>query len=387
MAVNEWREDTDGFLRCTACILKNDVLDYNPSEITDLPDDIKSSTINMLVDEKEFTESALKSLEGKPIFADHHLWADMESSENQARKKIGAIAGTPHVKDGGIYCDLLITDEKAKERIKSGENDDDKLIEISAGYRTWSDFEAGKAKIGDIDKNFHGIQRGLDFNHVAILPKNCGRGGADVRILNKRTKIVNQKTFSIDGLEIEVSDKDYDRLQAKGSAKILNEAAETSGSLDKAKARIIELEKKLKEMQGRLDESDKTASTAEKNSSDTMNAKINEGVSAALVDIERGGKIMNNHALTLTQDQVAKIGHPYRKNVIAAYRVKNKLAALSTEQEADEAFISGVFFNLSEMPNQTQKIYNGAQITNTEPAVQTFTHAERLALNYPNKGA
>lgn len=180
-AIKQWRVDSDGFLRVTACILKEGVYPYNKSEMEGadaVPD--TDGKVYQYIPASAFTENALKTLEGKPVIIGEHDW--QTSRENDP---VGAVAGNvmEQQRPNEIVVDLLITDEEVKNKIMSKE-----LQEVSAAYEADFVIEDGYFN----GEHFHGKQTNLRFNHILLLPEGCGRCGHDVRILNSNNKIKNR---------------------------------------------------------------------------------------------------------------------------------------------------------------------------------------------------
>lgn len=173
----EWRMTNDGFLRCTARVQEAKVLQYSKEEVGDRFQDLDKDVIDVFVSGSALAEEkAIASLEGAPIVAWEHVWADPSVIKEVS---VGSVAGTPTIQDNFLVCDFLITDTKTIEQIKSGE-----IGEVSAAYYADTILEPGV-----FDGNsFDARQENLQYNHVAIIPAGQGRAGGDVRITNKSNK-------------------------------------------------------------------------------------------------------------------------------------------------------------------------------------------------------
>ena len=184
-----WRIDNDGMLRCTTNVLKSCVMDYGKQELNNnVPNHLKNRDVLRLYvppDELE-KETAISSLEGKPVSVDH-IW-----QKSGDVVSVGNVAGTPYYdsSSGTLKADILITDKKAQERItKYGLKN--KLIEQSAAYTNKIDWTSGISPDGTA---YDGVQRDLNYNHIALLEKGKGRAGEDVRILNQGEKTMSDFT-------------------------------------------------------------------------------------------------------------------------------------------------------------------------------------------------
>ena len=175
--IQNWRVDDDGMLRVTAHVLKEGVYPYSAQE-TDSAGALPGvDPVQQYIPVSELTEGALNSLEGKPVVINAHEWRDAENTLVDGLT-VGTIAGRPTITDDGcIECDMLIFDPETIKKIESRA-----LVEVSAGYN--GTFMVQDGEFGG--RRYHGVQSNLRFNHVLLLPKDMGRCGYDVRIINRR---------------------------------------------------------------------------------------------------------------------------------------------------------------------------------------------------------
>lgn len=173
MPFKDWRiDDSSGFLRVTARVLKEGVFDYAAEELGLHGDGI----IREYIPAVEFTPEALASLEGKPVVIEEHTW---RKTDNNLRDglTVGNVAGQPWQDAGAVYCDFLISDPQAIEAVTSGN-----LTEVSAGYDGLFVEEPGEFN----GQPYDSVQKELVFNHILLLPSGQGRCGPEVRILNQK---------------------------------------------------------------------------------------------------------------------------------------------------------------------------------------------------------
>lgn len=233
----KWRMTDDGFLRCTARVQQEKVLQYKLDELGEYPNGFNKDPINILVPGESLADAeALKSLEGMPVVSWDHTWTDPSVVKDVA---VGSVAGAPRMEDEFLVCDLLITDAETIEQIKNGQ-----IGEISAAYHAGTVFEEGEFN-GEM---FDARQKDLRYNHIAVIPAGEGRAGNDVRIINKAKK---QEEQSMPG-EIKLV-----RVKARNSKKYMNMdeasaetyAEETEGMDKEAKDAV----KNMDEMRGEID--------------------------------------------------------------------------------------------------------------------------------------
>lgn len=215
----KWEITEDGFMRCKARVLMESIMPYGRNELEGLPEGFSNSTVNMYVPLNEIANSdALRSLEGIPIVAGDHTWL---TPENIADYQMGQVAGAPYIENGAVICNLLVTNREAIEAIKNG-----KIGEISGAYRAETDFTNGLWN----EKTYDCIQKGFNWNHVAVIPKGHGRGGSEVRILNQKTKQEDNKKMTVriklknTGKYVNVDEEAAPAIEAEG------EAAETKAA-------------------------------------------------------------------------------------------------------------------------------------------------------------
>lgn len=200
----QWNMTDDGFLRCTARIQQEGVLQYKQEEVDNLPRAFTEDSVVMLLSKEALIDPAsLKSLEGMPVVAWDHTWTDPSVIKDVS---IGSVSGTSRLENGFLVTDLLITDADTIALIKSG-----KLGEISAGYTANTIFEEG-----EFDGNlFDARQENLQYNHIAIIPVGTGRAGKDVRITNKQPNNGQEKEKMADNNKMV-------RVQSRHSKRFMN---------------------------------------------------------------------------------------------------------------------------------------------------------------------
>lgn len=243
--------DPDGMVRITARILQEDVLDYLPSEMEAVPSEIViDGMLKEYIPASEFTESALATLEGKPVLIGSHEWQAVGADHKESRV-VGAVAGSPHVVDGGIECDFVITDADTIEKLKGR-----KLHDVSAGYEL--DFDPTPGEWQGIP--YSGTQKNLRFNHVLLLGFGEGRGGADVRVFNnkplegKQVKVI-KTTVGNRAFEYRFnSDEDAAQAEKMVDDQKLFNADELAAAMEEQAS----LKKQIEELQAQYDEAMKT---------------------------------------------------------------------------------------------------------------------------------
>jgi len=230
----KWEKTEDGFLRCKARVLMETIMPYGRNELEGLPEGFKNSTVNMYVPLDEIVASdALRSLEGMPIVAGDHTWMTPELISDYS---MGNVSGTPVVEGGSLICNILVTNPEAIAAIENG-----KIGEISAAYRAETEFVNGTWN----EQTYDAVQRGLRFNHIAVIPKGHGRGGSEVRILNKKQEDVN--TMS--------DEKKKVRVKLRNTGKYVNVdedvAPDIEAEADAGEAKTAGMDDKISTLEGK----------------------------------------------------------------------------------------------------------------------------------------
>lgn len=258
-----WRETEDGFLRCTARVQQENILDYGLDELELLPKDFDKSVVKVLIPESELSHvESIGSLEGAPVVSWEHSWMTPTSVSDGS---VGSVAGTPVIKNGFLVCDMLITDEPTIKQIKNGD-----IGEISAAYYAETIFDPGVFQ----GREFDARQNNIRYNHIAIIPKGSGRAGSDVRITNNKKEITpvsndlkliriqgqrTKKVLNMDEESVVVYNEEQD-LMEKASDTVKSEAEAYKKELDELRSRYEVLQGELAAYKQQVDNgSDDTA--------------------------------------------------------------------------------------------------------------------------------
>lgn len=256
-----WRVDSDGLMRITLCALKEGVYEYGVEEVPQDPAFAGKDIIFEYIPVEGFAaESALASLEGKPVIIESHEWRDAQTTLTDGLT-VGAIAGKPYIKDGGLYADAIIYDEGTQEAIKSGQ-----LVEVSAAYDGDIAIMSGTFH----DKPYDAVQEKFRFNHVLLLPRGKGRCGEEVRIINSikgkkrmaeatlKVKIGNSmRTYRFtnenDQKEAEAMLEEQKAFNAEEVATAIAEKDALEAQIDELKAQLAEHDRHLAEAKAEIE--------------------------------------------------------------------------------------------------------------------------------------
>ena len=209
-------------------------------------------------DVEAFDPASLATLEGVPLVLpeDH---ADLVSASDWKEKIVGIVLN-PRRDGDFIAADLLIGDEATAKRVAKGE-----LCELSCGYVAES--EPSSRSDADVE------QKGIRYNHVALLERGRARAGRDVRVLiervtnNMQRKDTNMTTRRADSIDTE-SLKALDDEQLAKLAELVATELESRKSSDEKQREDDEAEER--EREARADSNDGIMAKARRIRDQTM---------------------------------------------------------------------------------------------------------------------
>ncbi len=242
-----WERTNDGFLRAPARILKAGIMLYHRKEVGDaLPKDFKGDTIRVLVDQDAMNDAtALRTLENAQITAWDHEWVTLKNADTAGK---GNVAGAARIEGPYTICDLLVTDPATIKDMES-----DEIPEISAAYHADLDFTPGEFE----GRAYDARQCNIQYNHIAIIPYGTGRGGTDVRVLNKDVQLENKDQGGNQMALVRVKLRNtgrYVNVEEEDAKAIENEQDEAGGKVEEAKGETAEKGRSLEETMGQLEE-------------------------------------------------------------------------------------------------------------------------------------
>ena len=224
-----------GYLRIPASIARADcVLTYRRND--------GSKVREFRSKEEVFKQESVDSARLLPVISDRHVWeVNVNNTQSLAKGFSGEVL---EVREDTLDTNILITDKATIARIENGD-----LSALSPAY-----------SVGSVDKTpgihngqrYDQIQRGIVYNHLALLPKGKGRQGDKVglrlddsdAILDDDDETINEKQ----SLERETTMKVKIRFDGKDYE--INVANETEAQL------VKDFVKSHEETQKRLDAKD-----------------------------------------------------------------------------------------------------------------------------------
>lgn len=266
------RETPEGFLRVKARFARPGIQDYVHTDFPEgsVPDDLVGKPIRILRPAVEvFEGNALASFGGKPVTNDHP--PSLVTADNYREYQVGFTAEAVGRDDKGLLVGLTIQDAQVIAAINSGKN------QVSAGYSAQLFWDAGE----DPDFGaYHGIQRQIRGNHVAIVDR--ARGGPDVSILDRAAAGGTGDKMSkrqIKGVWMEIADTDLAAVDA-----LLAALAETDTALAALRVELDAAKAEAEAATETAEDATKAAEAAKGEADATKAAVVSDAAIAALVD-------------------------------------------------------------------------------------------------------
>lgn len=233
------RRTPSGGIRVPANLTRVGVLDYK------LPDG--STRRELRLPEEVFAADSIATLEGAPVVPKVFHRA-LVTPETWKAASIGH-ASAPKAAGKFLSGELFIQDAATISAIDRGE-----LGELSCGYSCKLDFTPGVWN----GQRYDAIQRGIRYNHVALLAPNEGRAGPEVSLrLDSKDAVCaigdDMKTIRLDGKDYEVGSQEHldalDGIHAKALAAEQTKTAAVTKELEQIKARFDAADEKLKKLE------------------------------------------------------------------------------------------------------------------------------------------
>lgn len=185
-----------GYLAATAVVARTGIQVYRGHEVG-RPD---LERVRVWRPEAEvFHEDAMRSFAHRPVTNDHPPVP--VTSENWRKYAVGQV-GDEVVRDGQhVKVPILLMDAGVIRDYEAGKR------AISQGYSCELRWGSGTTPEGEL---YDATQTQIRANHTAVV--DAARGGPEVRIVDK-TKEKRMKTITVDGLSVQVEDRDAEIVQ------------------------------------------------------------------------------------------------------------------------------------------------------------------------------
>lgn len=219
------RRTGDGYLAANARVARTGIQTYLGREVGK-PD---LAQVKVYRPESEvFSTDALRSFAHRPVTNDHP--PEAVSARNWKTHSVG-MTGDEIARDGTfVRVPMVVMDQAAIDDVEGGKR------ELSMGYACDLDWTAGMTPEGEA---YDAVQTNIRGNHLAIVA--AGRAGHSCRIGDSWAAISDtqeppMKTFTVDGISVEMSDTAIQVVQ-----RVLGQFADTRTALADANTKIGEL--------------------------------------------------------------------------------------------------------------------------------------------------
>lgn len=152
-----------GFLRVPAFLTRAGVFDYRRADGT--------VRRELRLPEEIFRADSLASLSAAPVTDLHPT--EMVSPKNVKALQVGHVGESVRRDGKFVAAHVIVAAEDAIGKVERGD-----LRELSCGYRCKLDATPGTYE----GQRYDAIQRDIQYNHVALGPRNWGRAGTDVAL-------------------------------------------------------------------------------------------------------------------------------------------------------------------------------------------------------------
>jgi len=260
----------DGYLQTSPRIARTGIQLYRGAELG-VPD---METVRVYRPEDEvFSKDTLASFAYRPVTNDHP--SENVTARNWKKLAVGQLSGDV-ARDGEFMrIPMVVMDQRTIDDVNGGK------AELSAGYRATLEWGKGTTPAGEI---YDAMQRDIRANHVAIV--SAARGGSKLRIGDdERTSEThghrrrtmpdtdNFRTFTIDGLSVEMSDRDGQVVE-RAIKKHVDDLAAVRATADAAKAasekQVAELTTQLADARKQVETKDAELATIKKQLDDSQ---------------------------------------------------------------------------------------------------------------------
>lgn len=199
------RRTQDGYLVADARVARTGIQLYTGKEVD--PENKNGLRDKAVVrvyrpEEEVFAKDAMNSYAHRPVTDDHP--SEQVTADNWKQFSVGQTGGDV-VRDGEfVRVPLVLMDAAVIAKVEGGKR------ELSMGYDTQLKFQDGVTPGGE---QYDAIQTNLRMNHLAVV--SAARGGSHLKIGDdgKGKRSMTTRTLMVDGLSVELADKDAQIVQ------------------------------------------------------------------------------------------------------------------------------------------------------------------------------
>lgn len=205
-----------------------------------------------------FDEASLATLASIPVTVGHPGAVD---SRNWRRHAVGHVSDAPPARraDGAtpgvewLDAHIVIQDADALRRIEAGE-----LVEVSMGYLAEVVPQAGVTPAGE---HYDAVQRGVKFNHLALLPEGKARAGSGARLRLDGNE--EPQSLEVEHMKVKIDGIEYDFGSASHVQALEKQRDLAVQRADAAEAKAKDAEAALGPVQAKADAAEAKVSQLE----------------------------------------------------------------------------------------------------------------------------
>ncbi|MCS0459525.1 DUF2213 domain-containing protein [Rhizobium favelukesii] len=230
------RRTQDGYLVADAKVARTGIQLYTGREVD--PDNKHGLRDKAIVkvyrpEEEVFAQDAMHSYAFRPVTDDHP--SESVTADNWKSLAVGQ-TGNEVVRDGEfVRVPLVLMDKAIIAKVEGGKR------ELSMGYSTDLKFQDGVTPGGE---QYDAIQTTLRMNHLAVV--SAARGGSHLKIGDdaKGKRSMTTRTLLVDGLSVELADKDAQIVQ-RAMDGLNKQIADLQSAAGEHKATIVQKDEEI----------------------------------------------------------------------------------------------------------------------------------------------
>ncbi|RKD68981.1 DUF2213 domain-containing protein [Rhizobium sp. WW_1] len=244
------RRTQDGYLVANAKVARTGIQLYTGREVD--PDNEHGLRDKAVVrvfrpEDEVFAQDAMHSYAHRPVTDDHP--SEQVTADNWKQYSVGQTGGDV-ARDGEfVRVPLVLMDAAVIAKVEGGKR------ELSMGYDTQLKFQDGVTPAGE---QYDAIQTSLRMNHLAVV--SAARGGSHLRIGDdgKGKRSMTTRTLMVDGLSVELTDKDAQIVQraidglTKQIADLMAGAGEHTKAIGAKDADLAKKDALIDELKGKI---------------------------------------------------------------------------------------------------------------------------------------
>lgn len=232
-------------------------------------------------DEEVFAPASLESWKGVAVTVGHPT--DLVTDESWSRLAVGQMGDDVRVDSDKLAASIVVQRRDAVQAVSSG-----RIPELSGGY--WCDLDETPGETAD-GVRYDRVQRAIEGNHVALLPRNEARLGRDMamRLDSRGHQIaadgdlrgaIQLPLLQETPMKLRFDGKGYDLSDEKDMARYEDAVSASEKARADAEQRAVKLVAERDELKARIDAAEKRQTEREAELPKLIEQGVAQGVQA-----------------------------------------------------------------------------------------------------------